>query len=69
VTQNSRTVSCPRCGAPVRWGAESPFRPFCSERCKMIDLGAWASEEYRVVVKGGDDDTDADSVATKGGAR
>jgi endogenous inhibitor of DNA gyrase (YacG/DUF329 family) len=53
----------------VRWGAESPFRPFCSERCKMIDLGAWASEEYRVVVKGGDDDTDADSVATKGGAR
>jgi uncharacterized protein len=68
VTQNSRTVSCPRCGAPVRWGAESPFRPFCSERCKMIDLGAWASEEYRVAVKGEIDDTDADSAGTKGGA-
>ena len=34
----------------------------------MIDLGAWASEEYRVTVKGGDDDTDADSAETKGGA-
>jgi endogenous inhibitor of DNA gyrase (YacG/DUF329 family) len=47
---------------------ESPFRPFCSERCKMIDLGAWASEEYRVAVKGEIDDTDAGSAGTKGGA-
>ena len=54
---DSRTVACPRCAKPVRWGPESPFRPFCSERCKMIDLGAWASEEYRVEVKGtGDPD-------------
>ena len=68
MTQNSRTVSCPRCGKHVRWGAESPFRPFCSERCKMIDLGAWASEKYRVAVKDGDEDTDADSAETKGGA-
>ena len=59
VSGGSRTVSCPRCGAAVRWDAQSPFRPFCSERCKMIDLGAWASEEYRVAVKGGDDDADA----------
>ena len=29
-------------------GPENPFRPFCSERCKMIDLGTWASEGYRV---------------------
>jgi endogenous inhibitor of DNA gyrase (YacG/DUF329 family) len=61
VTQSSHTVSCPRCAKPVRWGPESPFRPFCSERCKMIDLGAWASEEYRVAVKGQDDDPDARS--------
>ena len=67
MTQNSRTVSCPRCGKQVRWGAESPFRPFCSERCKMIDLGAWASEEYRVTVKGGNDDADEDSAEPKGG--
>ena len=48
VTETGRSVTCPRCGKRVRWGAESPFRPFCSERCKMIDLGAWANEDYRV---------------------
>jgi endogenous inhibitor of DNA gyrase (YacG/DUF329 family) len=32
----------------VPWSAASPFRPFCSERCKLIDLGAWADERYRV---------------------
>ena len=45
------TVNCPRCSAAVRWGPDSPFRPFCSERCKMNDLGAWANEEYRVAVQ------------------
>ena len=43
-----RYVSCPRCGAQVAWVPESRFRPFCSERCRMIDLGAWATEQYRV---------------------
>jgi endogenous inhibitor of DNA gyrase (YacG/DUF329 family) len=43
-----RIVKCPQCGAPVRWTAESTWRPFCSERCKLIDLGAWAAERYRV---------------------
>ena len=46
-----RTVACPRCGAPVVWDAAAKFRPFCSERCKLIDLGAWASESYRVPVQ------------------
>jgi uncharacterized protein len=59
VTRNSRTVNCPRCGAPVRWGAESPFRPFCSERCKMIDLGAWAAESYRIPVQENKDDVES----------
>jgi endogenous inhibitor of DNA gyrase (YacG/DUF329 family) len=40
------TVECPTCGAPVEWTPESKFRPFCSDRCKLIDLGAWASEEH-----------------------
>ena len=61
MTPDKRTVNCPRCAKPVRWGPESPFRPFCSERCKMIDLGAWASEEYRVAVKSKDEDPDARS--------
>lgn len=41
-------VRCPRCGNESVWGAENAYRPFCSERCKLIDLGAWASEAYRV---------------------
>jgi endogenous inhibitor of DNA gyrase (YacG/DUF329 family) len=32
----------------VEWTDANPYRPFCSERCKLIDLGAWANEEYRV---------------------
>lgn len=43
-----RIVTCPTCGKPVPWVAENRFRPFCSERCKQIDLGAWAAEDYRV---------------------
>lgn len=43
-----KTVLCPRCGAAAPFGAENRWRPFCSERCKMIDLGAWATESYRV---------------------
>ncbi len=41
-------VACPQCGKEVIWGPESLFRPFCSERCKLIDLGQWANENYRV---------------------
>lgn len=43
-----RIVSCPTCGTPVPWGPESRFRPFCSARCRLIDLGQWATEQYRV---------------------
>jgi len=41
-------VSCPTCHAKVRWQPQSRFRPFCSERCKLIDLGQWADEGYRM---------------------
>ena len=50
MTTRPRVVACPRCGAPVAWLPENQYRPFCSERCKMIDLGAWANEQYRVGV-------------------
>ncbi|MEQ1596131.1 MAG: DNA gyrase inhibitor YacG [Casimicrobium sp.] len=43
-----KSVACPRCETPVVWGPESKFRPFCSERCKIMDFGAWANEEYRI---------------------
>lgn len=39
-------VKCPRCGTPAAWLPENPYRPFCSRRCKTIDLGAWVAEEY-----------------------
>jgi len=52
-----RLVACPQCGKSVEWTPASRWRPFCSERCKMIDLGAWASEAYRVpTVEPPDDD-------------
>ena len=40
-------MNCPNCGKPINW-QDNPFRPFCSERCKLIDFGKWADEEYRV---------------------
>jgi endogenous inhibitor of DNA gyrase (YacG/DUF329 family) len=45
-----RMVACPSCGKSVAWTAANAYRPFCSERCKLIDLGAWATERYRVPV-------------------
>jgi endogenous inhibitor of DNA gyrase (YacG/DUF329 family) len=39
------TVKCPRCGNEARYESNE-FRPFCSERCKLLDFGAWADEEY-----------------------
>ena len=51
-----RTVRCPQCGAFVEWSPESRWRPFCSERCKMVDLGAWASGAYRIPADQAPDD-------------
>ncbi len=41
------TVSCPTCGRELEW-VGAPFRPFCSERCRLIDLGAWFSEQRAI---------------------
>lgn len=43
-----RLVNCPVCGKAAPYDPRNPFRPFCSERCKLIDLGQWANESYRV---------------------
>ena len=40
-------MKCPTCGKQVEWENNS-YRPFCSERCKLIDLGAWVNEQYSV---------------------
>ena len=55
----ARRIACPACGGPSLYGLENPWRPFCSERCKNHDFGAWASESYRVAATpdpAGDDD-------------
>jgi len=41
-------VHCPTCRKEVVWGAQSKWRPFCSERCKLIDLGEWFDERHRI---------------------
>lgn len=46
-------VKCPRCGKEVEYEGNE-FRPFCSERCKLIDFGAWADEEYALPAEGAD---------------
>jgi uncharacterized protein len=57
---HARVVNCPQCGAGVEWDPANKFRPFCSERCKMIDLGAWATESYRLPVEEDDEAPEGD---------
>lgn len=42
------TVKCPTCQQAVAWLPEQTFKPFCSERCKLIDLGEWVMEVKRI---------------------
>lgn len=43
-------IICPICKNTTTW-EENPWRPFCSERCKLIDLGKWVSDEYKIPIK------------------
>lgn len=52
-------VPCPQCNKEVIWSEESPFRPFCSKQCQMIDFGEWADEEN--TIPGAPDMSDSDS--------
>ena len=44
----STLVRCPTCARGVEWSESSAWRPFCSERCKLMDLGAWASQRHAI---------------------
>jgi endogenous inhibitor of DNA gyrase (YacG/DUF329 family) len=44
----SPLVKCPTCNRKTEWSDASPFRPFCSERCRLIDLGAWLTEQRAI---------------------
>ncbi len=45
---NKQKIPCPTCGKETIWSKENPYRPFCSDRCKLIDLGEWASETRKI---------------------
>jgi endogenous inhibitor of DNA gyrase (YacG/DUF329 family) len=55
---NPPIVKCPTCRREIDW-TDSPFRPFCSERCRLIDLGAWLSEKRAIPA---DAESDSDSI-------
>jgi endogenous inhibitor of DNA gyrase (YacG/DUF329 family) len=57
-----RTVTCPSCKGPSPFEAGNPWRPFCSQRCREHDLGAWASESYRVQAPASTEDADPDEL-------
>lgn len=63
MTDTKRLVRCPNCGGESVYAVSNPARPFCSERCKNMDFGAWASESFRVAAPITDGDLD-DSGAT-----
>lgn len=44
----NKKIHCPTCGKSHVWDKTNPYRPFCSERCKLIDLGEWASEKHSI---------------------
>ena len=52
------TVACPTCGRESPFDPSNRWRPFCSQRCKTIDLGAWAAERYRISGDAKDDAAD-----------
>ena len=60
--RNPPTVPCPICGKPAPFTPENPYRPFCSERCKLIDLGQWATESYRIPDSGNVPSKDTDDL-------
>jgi endogenous inhibitor of DNA gyrase (YacG/DUF329 family) len=68
MSSTPRIVKCPQCGAPVPWTPASKWRPFCSERCKLLDLGAWASEQYRVRTNEPPETPDGPDGRSSGGA-
>jgi len=55
-TEKVRIVRCPACGGDSIYSSTNTYRPFCSERCKNMDLGAWASESFRLPTEAPPDD-------------
>ncbi|PKO25733.1 MAG: DNA gyrase inhibitor YacG [Betaproteobacteria bacterium HGW-Betaproteobacteria-8] len=59
-TDKKRLVACPQCKALSEYSTANKYRPFCSERCKLMDLGQWASENYRIPEQAKPEDLDSE---------
>nr|WP_299240267.1 DNA gyrase inhibitor YacG [uncultured Halomonas sp.] len=55
-------VACPECGTKIAWTTDNLYRPFCSKRCKLLDLGAWADESHRIAGEPAMDEADLDAL-------
>lgn len=53
-------VDCPHCKTRIVWSEQNPYRPFCSKRCRIMDLGAWADESHRIAGEPAMDEADLD---------
>jgi hypothetical protein len=58
---SGRILACPHCGKATVFAPSNRWRPFCSERCRLTDLGAWATESYRIPAKAPQDEDGASS--------
>lgn len=58
MSEDPKQVTCPTCGGASVYAPTNLYRPFCSERCKQMDLGAWASEQFKVPEQASDRDPD-----------
>ncbi|MGM0824230.1 MAG: DNA gyrase inhibitor YacG [Pseudomonadota bacterium] len=58
-------VACPQCARAVPWSNESQYRPFCSKRCQLLDLGAWAEESHRIAGENAMDEADIDALLAR----
>ena len=63
----ARIVACPACGKATAYTAANRWRPFCSERCRTTDLGAWATESYRIPASPAEDDASRPADGEDGG--
>lgn len=60
MTTHLKDIVCPTCKKKGTWTKENPCRPFCSERCKLIDLGDWAAEKHKIPGENVPEDNESD---------
>lgn len=62
MTSKITFINCPQCNEMIEYNLSNTFRPFCSERCRMIDLGQWANETYKIPIEINPNDLNEESI-------